>query len=123
VSEFERNAAKDESDQHEQDRKINSRNHDCKGERKGCQEPYAPKHKPRLVEVPDWRDRIHHQIAARGIRRKRKQDAHSEIEAIEQDVHKHTEGQDRRPQWNKVERHALFLTRARRAGQWPRRRT
>ena len=62
VPELEGDAAKDQSEQHDQDREVNRRDDDGESERKGREERNATEHQPGLVAVPDWRDGVHHEL-------------------------------------------------------------
>src|SRR5215510_3700994 len=100
---FEGDTAKHERQQHHQDWKVDCRNDDGESEREGGKESEAPHDEPRLVSVPDWRDRIHHDVARRGIRREPVKHADPEVEAVEQHVEEDRHPEDQRPDRHEVE--------------------
>ena len=108
VPKFERHTAEDKPDQHDQDRKVHRRNDDRERERKCGIERDTPEYQPRLVTVPDRGHRIHHQIAARLVRRKGGQDAHAEVEAVEQNVHEHRQRQNAGPKRDEIKAHRVL---------------
>src|SRR5258705_11032105 len=83
---FEGDAAKYERQQHQEDREIARRNDDRESQRKGGEQSEATEDEPRLVSVPDRRNRIHHDVARGGIRCEPVKYADAEIEPIEQHV-------------------------------------
>ena len=103
--ELEGDAAKDEAEQHQQDRKVERGNDDREGQRKRRHESGAAQDQPRLVAVPYGRDGIHHQRARCVVAREREQDAHAQIEAVEEHVHEHADGEDDGPDRNEVDVH------------------
>jgi hypothetical protein len=87
--ELERNAPKNQRDEHHQDWQIEGREKHRVSQREGTEQPRRAKHQPGLVEVPDRRDRVHRDIALALVFHERKQDPEPEIEAVEQHVHEH----------------------------------
>src|SRR5215475_13887720 len=100
---FEGDTAKHERQQHHQDRKVDRRNDDRESEREGGEESEATHDEPRLVSVPDWRNRIHHDVARRGIRREPVKHADAEVETVEQHIEEHRHPKDQRPDRHEVE--------------------
>ena len=58
------------AEQHDEDREVHRRDDDRERERKRREQADAAEHEPRLVAVPDRRDRVHHQRARRRRRRR-----------------------------------------------------
>src|SRR5665213_4453515 len=85
-AELKRYAAEDEREQHDQDRKIDCRNDDGEGERKCRQQAKPAEHEPRLIAIPDRRDRIHNESAIGFVRREAIEDADAQVETVEDDV-------------------------------------
>jgi hypothetical protein len=97
VAKLERNPAKRQADEHEENRKVDGRQNDGERERKRREQCDAAQYQPGFVSIPDRRDRIHHQIAADIVGSVGKKDADAEIEAVEQHIHEHAQGEDTGP--------------------------
>jgi hypothetical protein len=106
-AELESDPAQDEADQHQNDWHIECRQHDRIGERKSGEQTPSAQNQPGLVAVPERRDRCHHGIAVFAGRREREQHAKAKIVAAEQNVKKHREGEDRRPNQRQDHRQEL----------------
>ena len=104
-AQLERDAAKDECHQHDQDREVDRRQNDSERERKGGEQRDAAQHEPSLVAVPDRCHRVHHDVAGCIVRGPPEQDADTEIKSIHQHIHEDAKPQDQRPQRHEVERH------------------
>ena len=104
IAEFERQPAKDQGQQHQQDREIDRRNDDGEGDREGGEQADAAENEPGLVAVPDRRDRVHHQIARIAVGREVVEHADAEIETVERDIEEDADGEDGGPDRHQVER-------------------
>ena len=104
-AEFERNAAKDQAQQHEDQWQIQGRQQDRIRERERGQQTGTTEHQPGLVAVPDRGDSVHHDIAFITIGHEWKQDADPQIEAIHDDVHKNAEEDNHGPNDRKIDTH------------------
>src|SRR5262249_3719249 len=61
-------------------------------------------HQPGLVAVPYGRNRIHHEIAGSSVRHEVVENAHAQVEAVEQDIEEEAGAQDQRPHGHEVQR-------------------
>ena len=104
-AELECDPAKHQRQQHDDDRQIERRQNDRIGQREGDHHAGAAEHEPRLVAVPERRDGIHHLVALVLGLGERKQDADSEIEAVEDHVHRDREPDDRGPDDRQIRFH------------------
>jgi len=94
VAELERDAAEDEREQKPHHRQIEGGQDDGVGRREKDQKAAAAEHEPRLVAVPEGRDRIHHGRARRVVRREGKENADAEVETVEHDIEQDGECDD-----------------------------
>ena len=102
-AEFEGDAAKDQADQHRDDRRVQRRHQHRIGQRKRRHQAAAAEHQPGFVAVPDRRDAVHDDVAI-GLRGKqRKQDAEPEVEAVHHHIDEHRKGDDERPDGREVD--------------------
>src|ERR1041385_1316407 len=97
IAELECHAAKYESEQHDQNRKINRRDNYGEGKRKGCKKCKASEHQPSLIAVPNWRDGVHYKVARGCIWRKPEQHPDPEIKSVEQYVKKYANTENKSP--------------------------
>ncbi len=95
VAELEGDAAEDERQQHDEDRKVDRGHDDREGEREGGHEREPAEHEPGLVAVPDGRDRVHDQIARIPIGREAIEDADAQIEAVQKHIEKDADARAR----------------------------
>jgi hypothetical protein len=84
-------AAENQGEEHQNERHVEGRQQNGVGDRECGDEKRAAEHQPRLVAVPDRRDRVHHEIAVGIARGEREQDADAEIETIHHDIHRDAE--------------------------------
>ena len=103
ITEFERDPAKDQREQHQHDRKVDRWNDDREGDGKSGEQAQTAENQPRLVAIPDRRDRVHNLIARVSVGRKIVKHTDTEIETIKRDIEKDADGQDRRPDRNEAE--------------------
>src|SRR5581483_4117574 len=90
-AELERDPTKYQRQQHDNHRQIKGRQDDRIGQRKRDHHSGATEDKPGFVAIPEWRDRIHHLVTFAVRRSEWKQDSDAQIEAVEDDVHRHRE--------------------------------
>src|ERR1700722_15144417 len=95
--ELECDAAKNQREEHDQNGEKDGGKDDPKGERKGHKQSKSPEHKPSLVPVPDWRDRIHNKPAVCFASHESVEYSNAEIETVEDDVIKDREGEKGSP--------------------------
>ena len=103
VAELERNATKNERQQHDGDREINRWDDDRKCERESSHKRKPAEHQPGFVAVPDGRDRVHDQVARIPIGRESVEYAHAQIEAVQKHIHKHANAEHERPDGHEIE--------------------
>ena len=103
VAELESDAAENEGQQHDQDRKVDRRQNDRKSEREGGQERDAAEHEPGLVAVPDRRDRVHDPVARIPVGREAIEDAHAQIEAVQKHIEKDADAKHERPDGDEID--------------------
>ena len=106
-AELEGDAAEDERDQHRGDRQVEGRHQDRVGEVEDREEPAAAEDEPGLVAVPDRRHREHHAVAPVLVARGLEEDADAEVEAVDDDVHGHREGDEPGPDQRQPEGEAF----------------
>src|SRR6266566_3545892 len=87
-AELECDAAKDQRQQHDDDRQIERRQNDRIRQRESDHQSGAAEHEPGLIAVPERRDGIHHLVALVLAFGERKQDADAEVESVEDHVHR-----------------------------------
>ena len=104
-SELERHPAQDQGEQHDHHGDVERRHDHGVSGRKGGQQPAAAHHQPGLVAVPDRRDSVHHQVAVGRVAREGEQDPDAEVEAVQQHIEQHRDGQDTRHDQGQVEAH------------------
>ena len=104
-TELEGHAATDQPQQHEQYREIQGGHQDRERARERRQQSRSPHDEPGFVAVPDRRHRSHHQGAVPLRGSQRIENAHAEIEAVEQDVHENRERHDRDPNRHQINGH------------------
>ena len=102
VAELECDAAKDERQQHDDDRKVDRWNDDRECERESGHKRKSAKHQPGLVAVPDRRDRVHDQIARIAIGRESIEYAHAQIEAVQEHIEKDADAKHERPDGHEI---------------------
>src|SRR5258706_2040060 len=100
---LERDAAKDQGQQHDEDREIECWDDDGERERKRRQQAKTAEHQPSLIAVPDRRDRVHDDIATADVARESVKHTHAEIEAVEQDIEKDRSTHDQGPDRHEIE--------------------
>ena len=100
---FKRHAAENERQQHRGERRIERRQYDGIGERKGCEQTTAAHHQPGFVAVPDRRDAVHRGIPLLANGKAREQNANTEIEAVHHDISHDRKGDDRGPDDGQVD--------------------
>src|SRR5690606_1489456 len=105
-AELEGDTAKNQREQHRDDRRIERRHDDRIGERKRRHQPAAAQHQPGLVAIPDRRDGVHRLIALLSTLEQREQDADAQIEAVEHDIGKNRESKDESPENRKMHVHS-----------------
>ena len=103
VAKLESDAAEDEREQHDQDRKVDRGQDDREGERESRQKRDPAEHEPGLVAVPDRRDRVHDQIARIPIGREAIEDADAQIEAVQKHIEKDADSKHERPDRHEIE--------------------
>ena len=113
IAKLEGDAAKQQAEQHHQDREIERRHDHRERQRKYRQQAAAAQNQPGFVEIPDRRHRGHHQMAVGFVLMKQEQDADPEIETVQQHVHQHRQRQNTSPQGHQIKMHrALPVPRA-----------
>ena len=75
----------------------------AKASGKGGHERNPAENEPCLVAIPDRRDRVHDQIARIPVGRESVEDAHAEIEAVQQHVKKDADAKNERPDRHEIE--------------------
>ncbi len=75
----------------------------AESEWEGGQQADDAQHQPGLVAVPDRRDRVHDEVARRGVRREAEEDADPEIEAVQHHVEEDTEAEDDGPERDEID--------------------
>src|SRR5262249_10910965 len=98
-------AAKNQSEQHGDERRIERRQDYRVGQGEGGKKTAAAEHEPGLVSVPDRRDRRHGGIAVLLALEQGKNNADAKIEAIENHIGQPGEGDQTGPQERQVEGH------------------
>ncbi len=93
-AELERDATEHQCQQHHDERHVERRHHDRVSGRERHEQAVAAEDEPRLVAIPERRDRVHHPIAVGFARKERKQDADAEIESVEDHVQRDGDGHD-----------------------------
>ena len=83
--------------------KIDRRYDDGEGERESGHERNPAENEPGLVAVPDRRDRVDDQIARIPIGRESIEDAHAEIEAVQEHVKEDADAEHERPDGHEIE--------------------
>src|SRR5690606_37002940 len=106
---FEGDATENESEQHEHQRQHEGTEHHGVGQWKCSKQSRPAQHKPRLVAIPDRRNRVHHHVAVLLIGEKGKQDANAQVKAVHDDIHQNAEKDDDRPDQRKVDAHGQPL--------------
>ena len=96
-AELEGDAAKHQCQKHENDWQIECRENGRVRQWEGDHHAGAAEHEPRLVAVPERSDGIHHLVALVVGLGERKQYADSEIEAVEDHIHRNSEPDDGGP--------------------------
>src|SRR5208282_2501036 len=86
VAIFERHAAQDQARQHQQQRQIKRREQCRIDDREGPPEHNSDDDQPRLIAVPDRRDRAQHGMPSRFVASPAEEDTDTEIEPVEQHV-------------------------------------
>ena len=111
--ELEGDAAKDQTEQHGDDRRIEGRHDDRVGERKGSEQASPAEDQPSLVAVPDRGDGVHGGVALLPRLEGREQDAETQVEPVHDDVREDREGDDEGPDDGQVDtrEHGDVLTR------------
>jgi hypothetical protein len=95
-AELEGDAAEDERQQHQQHGEIDRRNDDGERHREHSEQRQPAEDQPRLVAIPDWRDRAH-DGAALALRCEAIKDADAKIEAVQHHIEEHADADDRGP--------------------------
>ncbi|KAG1250033.1 hypothetical protein G6F68_013021 [Rhizopus microsporus] len=111
-AEFERHAAKEQAQQHEDQRQVQRAEDDGVRKRKRRHQARAAQHQPGLVAVPDGRHGVDHDVAFITVADQRKEDADSQVEAIHHHIHHHAEQDDDGPYQCKIDAHGLRLLNA-----------
>ena len=104
-AELEGDAAEDEAEQHEDDRHVERGQHGGVGQREDRHQAAAAEDEPGLVAVPDRGDRVGHHVAVVLFGEEREEDADAEIEAVEDDVGEHREGDEAGPDEGEIKLH------------------
>ena len=104
-AEFERDAAADQTGQHEHQRQVERAEQHRIGEREGGHQPGAAEHEPSLVAIPHGGDRIDHRVAVGPVVDEWKQHADAEIESVHDHIHHQPEADDDRPEDRKIDAH------------------
>ena len=105
-TELEGDAAEDQAEQHGGERRVERRQDDGIGQRKGRHQPAAAQHQPRLVPVPDRRDGVHRRIPLGPDAEGGEEDADAEVEAVHHDIHADGKGDDAGPDDREIHVHA-----------------
>ncbi len=104
-AELERHAAKDQPQQHEDQRQVERAEHHRVGQRKRGQQASAAQHQPGLVAVPHGGHRVHHHVAVMTVRHEGIQHADAQVETVHHHVHHHAKEDDDGPDQREVDAH------------------
>jgi hypothetical protein len=109
---FECHPAQHQCEQHHDKRKVEGRHDNRISAGEGDQKAATAEHQPGLVAVPERRDRRQHAIALGVVLGEREQHADAEVEAVENDVKRHGDGEDAGPDERKLcgEVHGAILS-------------
>jgi hypothetical protein len=107
VTEFKRDAAKDQRKQHHNDRNVKRRHDDRIGLGKSHEQSSAAEHQPCLVAIPVRCDRTRHLVAFALVLCERKKNADTEIKAVEQHVHGDGDADHRGPDQREIPFHGF----------------
>ncbi|MNQ91491.1 hypothetical protein D3C85_1068750 [compost metagenome] len=104
-AEFEGYAAKNQTDQHEDQWQIQRRQYHRVRQRKGAEQRRTTEHQPGFVAVPDRRDSVHHNVAVAFTLDEGEENADPQVEAVHDHVHHDPEDDDNRPDKRKIDTH------------------
>ena len=104
---FECDAAKNQRQQHDEDRKVQGGHDDRVGLRKRHPQSASAQDQPGLVAVPERRNRVHHLVALALGLREWKQNAGAEVETVEDDIERDRRADDPGPDHRKVGFHGF----------------
>ena len=99
---FKGDAAKDQPQQHQDDRHIKRGHHRGIGQREDGEQTAAAQNQPSFIAVPDRRDRVHHHITFALVLGQREQQPDPKVEPVEDDIDQHRKRDDAGPDKRKL---------------------